>query len=346
MPEASPPPRRSGAWVGGVAVTAALLAWALHDVDLGVALAHLRRADPALLLVVVVVATLTFPLRTIRWRAILGAAPGRRLPWVPLWHATAVGFMANNLLPLRAGELARAYVATRLLPLRLSTTLASIGIERALDGLVIVGLMAVAIAAPGFPGQAAWGGLSLAGVATAVAALFGAVLLLSLLIVSRPAPWIAFFSRWAQRILPARLAGRAADVIEGLVEGLAVLRSPGRCAVVAGWSLVLWVVNAASFALCYRAFGLTAPPESALLLQGVIALGVAIPAAPGFWGVFEAAARLTLAAYAVDATAAVSYAVAYHASTFVPITLLGLYSLSRAQLRLRQIAHPAAPDAA
>jgi uncharacterized membrane protein YbhN (UPF0104 family) len=331
--------------VGGLAVTVALLAWTLHDVDLRAALSHLRRADPVLLAAVMAIATLTFPLRTIRWRVILGERDGSALPWTPLWHATAVGFMANNVLPLRAGEVARAYAATRLLPLRLSTALASIGIERVLDGLVLVGLMGVAIAVPGFPARGASADLSLGGIATVVGALFGAALLMSALVVHRPAPWIAFFTRWAGRLLPTRLAGAATRTVEGLVQGLGVLRSPGRFAAVVGWSLVLWLVNAASFALCYRAFGVAAPLESALLLQGVIALGVAIPAAPGFWGVFEAATRVTLVAYGVDATAAVSYGVAYHASTFVPITLLGLYSLSRAGLRLGQLAAPPAAGA-
>lgn len=322
----------------------ALLAWVLHDVDPHVALTHIRHADPTLLLLVVLVATATFPLRTIRWRLILRDVDGHRLPWNPLWHATAVGFMANNLLPLRAGEVARAYVATRVLPLRFSTAVASVAVERVLDGLVIVGLMALALAAPSFPGQVSLSGASLGRVATVVAAIFGLALVVALLVVHRPAPWLALWRRAAHAVLPAGVAERSTHAFEGLVDGLMVLRTPGRFAAVVAWSVVLWTVNAASFALCYRAFGLVAPPESALLLQGVIALGVAVPAAPGFWGVFEAAARLTLAAYAVDAAAAASYAIAYHATTFVPITLLGLYSLSRTDLRLGQLTAARPPE--
>src|SRR5439155_394373 len=83
--------------------------------------------------------------------------------------------------------------------------------------------------------------------------------------------------------------------------------------------------------------GLPVPPEGAFLLQGVIGFGVALPSSPGFVGVFEAATRVTLAIYGIDATRAVSYAVAYHLSTFVPITLLGLYSLSRLRLHLAEL---------
>lgn len=106
------------------------------------------------------------------------------------------------------------------------------------------------------------------------------------------------------------------------------------------WSLVLWLVNAAAFAVCFQAFGLEIPLEAALLLQGIIGFGVAVPSTPGFVGVFEAATLLTLTVYGVDSSRAVSYALTYHLTTFLPITLLGLWSLSRLHLRLRELQAP------
>jgi len=330
--------------VAGLVVTAALLYWTLHDVDPRAVLGHIRRAHPFLLMAAVLTATLTFPLRTARWRLILRDVDGHRFPWLPLWHATAVGFMANNLLPVRAGEVARAYVARRRLPVRFMTALASIGVERALDGLVMVGLLALALAAPSFPGHATLGGTSLASVTTGAAALFAGVLVVALAVVHRPARWLSLASRLAHRVLPPALADRLTHLAEGVVAGLAVLKHPGRFALAVGWSLVLWLVNAASFALCFRAFDLPLAPEAALLLQGVIGFGVALPSSPGFFGPFEAATRVTLALYGIGAEQAVSYAVAYHLGGFVPITLLGLYSLSRTHLRLGELRRAEAVD--
>jgi glycosyltransferase 2 family protein len=321
----------------GLGVTIALLAWALHGVDARALLGYLRRADPGLMVATIALATLTFPLRTIRWQLILRDVGGSSFPLRPLWHATAIGFMANNLLPVRAGEFARAYAAQRSLPVRFTTALASVGVERVLDGLVLVGLLAVSLAAPSFPRDAVIGGTSLATIARAGAALFGAILVLALLVVHRPAPWLALLRRAAHALLPARFAERVTHLAEGLVAGLEVLKSPGRFLGVVGWSLVLWLVNGASFAVCFRAFSLPVPAEGALLLQGIIGFGVALPSSPGFVGVFEAATRATLAVYGIDATRAVSYAVAYHATTFLPITLLGLYSLSRMRLHLAEL---------
>jgi len=302
-------------------VTLALLAWALHGVDARQLVGHLRRADPLLLTGAVVLATLTFPLRTLRWRLILRDVNGggTAFPLLPLWHATAIGFMANNLLPVRAGEFARAYVAQQQLPVRFSTALASVGVERVFDGLLLVGLMTLAIASPAFPGHARIGTTSVSGLATGAAAFFGAVFVVAVLVVHRPAPWLALLQRVTHAVLPTRFAERLTQIAEGLVAGLEVLKSPTRFAGVVAWSLVQW------------------PPEGAFLLQGIIGFGVALPSSPGFVGVFEAATRVTLAIYGIDATRAVSYAVAYHLSTFVPITLLGLYSLSRLRLHLGEL---------
>src|SRR6266545_4014635 len=256
--------RWRGAWLIGLVISVALLVWVLYKIDLSKVWTYAQHASGWLLLLTVVVATLTFPVRTIRWQLILRDGDSHRFPWIPLWHATTIGFMANNLLPARAGEVARAYVASRQLPVRFTTALGSIAVERVFDALVMLGLMAVAIAAPSFPAHALVGGRSLAAVAASGALAFGAILVIALLVVHRPAPWLGFFGRIARRLLPAAAAERVMHGAEGIVAGLTVLKSPGRFAGVVGWSLILWLKNAAAFAICFRAFGLDVPLEAAL----------------------------------------------------------------------------------
>ncbi|OLC08269.1 MAG: hypothetical protein AUH41_08690 [Gemmatimonadetes bacterium 13_1_40CM_66_11] len=329
--------RWRGAWLIGLAISVALLAWVLYKIDPRTVWADAQHANGWLLLLAVVVATLTFPLRTIRWRLILRGVNGQAFPFTRLWHATTIGFMANNLLPARAGEFARAYVASRQLPVRFTTALGSVGVERIFDALVMLALMAVAIAAPSFPAHALVRGQSVSTIAASTALLFGLLLVVALLIANRPGPWLAFVERFARRFLPVRAADRVVRASDGIVAGLAVLKSPARFAGVVLWSLVLWITNAAAFAICFRAFGLAVPLEAALLLQGIIGFGVAVPSTPSFLGVFEAATLLTLKLYGVDPNLAVSYALTYHLTTFLPITLLGLWSLSRLHIRLRDL---------
>src|SRR2546430_2093106 len=228
--------------------------------DLHELVGHLRRADPLLLLAAVALATLTFPLRTLRWQLILRDVGGKRFPLLPLWHATAIGFMANNLLPVRAGEFARAYAAQQQLPVRFSTALASVGVERVLDGLLLVGLMMLAIASPDFPGHATIGTTSVARVTVGAAVFFGAVLLVAVLVVHRPAPWLALLRRVTYAVLPERLAAPLTRIGEGLIAGLEVLKSPARFSAVFAWSLLQWLLQPAAVAPCLRALCPALPP--------------------------------------------------------------------------------------
>ncbi len=330
---------RSGfGWPGvlGLVVSVTLLWWALHDVDLSEVVGHFRAARPLAFAAFVVVATLGFPLRTLRWRYLL-RLDGQTLPFVPLWHATAIGFMANNLLPVRAGELARAYAANRLTQARFSTAMATIVVERIMDGLTLVALLALTTAAGGFTASTTVLGFTLGDIMKGAAALFAVVLIIAIGVVHRPDVAFGLLDRVVRRVLSAKWAMKVEHVLEGLLEGLHVLRSWRRLATVALLSIAVWGVNGASFWICNIAFDLQAPWTSGFLLQSLIAFGVAVPSSPGFFGPFEAVTRATLALYGIPAGLAVSYAVSYHLSTFVPITLLGLWSLSRARLHLADL---------
>ncbi len=107
-----------------VAASVALLFWALRGVRLADILQHVASAKPGPLAAAVALATLTFPIRLIRWRLLLRNERGQSYSASPLWHAVALGFMANNVLPFRAGELVRSYAASRLAGIRFTTVLA------------------------------------------------------------------------------------------------------------------------------------------------------------------------------------------------------------------------------
>ena len=259
------------------------------------------------------------------------------VPWLPMWRAVAVGFMANNILPARAGEVARAWILSRGAPVRMSSALASIVMERVFDTFAIIGLMSFALVSDTLPADVLVGGMPVRRLAATVGAVFAALLLVMLLVAWRPGPWLAALDGIGRRLLPERFAAKLADVGRGLVDGLSVLRAPGRLPGVAAWSLVLWLVNAAAFWLGFRALHLDLPFEAALLMQGLIAFGIAIPSSPGFFGVFEAVAIVALGFYGVDKDHAVSYAIVYHITTFIPITLLGLQALAQSQARLSDL---------
>lgn len=274
----------------------------------------------------VVLATLTFPLRLVRWRLLLRAEDGASYAPGPLWHAIALGFMANNILPFRAGELIRSYSAARLAPARFSTVISSVAVERIFDGLTVVALLAFALLGSDLPSSVAIGGTSIAQLAR-IAGIMGVVALLAAILVVA-APITA--ERLVRRVLThTHVADRIVDLIEGIRQGLGVLRSPARLAGVVLWSLVLWLVNALAFYIGFDAFDIPVSYAGALMLQGLLVFGISVPSTPGFFGPFEAVIVAVLALYGVSSSLAFSYAISFHVTTFVPITLLGLWSMAR-----------------
>jgi len=281
-------------------------------------------------------ATLTFPLRTVRWQYLL-RLEGEPIPFLPLWHATAIGFMSTNVTFGRAGEFVRAYAAKRLAGTKFTTAVGSIAVERVFDGITLVAFLVIASWAGGFGSQTAVGNLTLGAIGKFFAAVFSLALLVAVVFVRWPEPALRTMRSVSGSILPDTWANRLVETIEGLLEGLDVLRSPRRFFAVLFWSLIVWTTGAASFWLGFLAFGIEVPWSAALLLQSLLAFGVAVQFSPGFFGQFEAICRTTLAIYAVDTGPAVSFAFGFHLGGFVPITLLGLWSLSRAHLHLADL---------
>jgi uncharacterized protein (TIRG00374 family) len=234
--------------------------------------------------------------------------------------------MANNILPFRAGELIRSYTAARLAPARFSTVISSVAVERIFDGLTVVALLAFALLGSDLPSSVAIGGTSIAQLAR-IAGIMGVVALLAAILVVA-APITA--ERLVRRVLPhTHVADRIVDLIEGIRQGLGVLRSPARLAGVVLWSLVLWLVNALAFYIGFDAFDIPVSYAGALMLQGLLVFGISVPSTPGFFGPFEAVIVAVLALYGVSSSLAFSYAISFHVTTFVPITLLGLWSMAR-----------------
>ncbi len=310
------------------------MVWALHGVHFDEVVRHLRNARLAPLAAAVVLATLTYVIRLIRWRLLLRDTDGSALPALPLWHAVAIGFMANNLLPFRAGEVVRTIAASRLAGARFSAVLSSIAVERIFDGLAVVALLSLSLIASDLPPDVAVGGVSVRHAAQVAGAMGAAGLVAGLLVVAFPAA----AERAIRSVLPAgRMTERIIALIDGLRHGLTVLRSPSLLAGTVIWSLVLWLMNALALYVAFEAFDIQVGFLGALLMQGILIFGITVQLTPGFLGQFEAAIVAALALFRVPNDVASSYAIAYHILTFVPIIVLGAWSLARTPVALSDL---------
>ena len=140
-------------WRGGLGLvlSAVALYFAFRGIEFRTLASSVRHASFPFLVLSVVVATVTFPLRALRWRPILDPiAPN--LPFAPLFSATVIGMMVNNVVPVRAGEVARAYALSRSTPaVSFPSAFASLAVDRVFDVIVLFGLMFLAMLDPGFP---------------------------------------------------------------------------------------------------------------------------------------------------------------------------------------------------
>jgi glycosyltransferase 2 family protein len=331
-------------WRGalGIALSAAALWWTLRGIDFGSVMLHIRRSDPLLLVLSTAAATGIFPLRARRWRPILqSVAPD--LPLGPLWRATAIGMMVSNLVPGRAGELARAYALareTRRVPF--TTAFASVAVDRGFDAAVVLLLMFVAMLDPRFSAGAVVGGQPASRVIAGGAAFAGSVLAILFLMARFPNAVVRAYEAFARRLSP-RLEQRGSALLRTFLTGLGVLRRPALFAEVLWWTLLHWLLNAFAFWLGFLAVGIDAPFSAALFLQGLIAIGVALPSAPGFFGIFELFAKAGLTVYGVQDDLAVAWAIAFHFLSFIPITLIGAWYFVRLGLHMREIGAAAPP---
>lgn len=320
----------------GIAITIPLVWWSLQGVHIDQMLVQFRRARVVPFLAAMLLVTAAIPIRVLRWRRLL-ESDRATLRFAPLFHATAIGFMANNVLPARAGELARAYAARRLAGARFSTALTTIVVSRVLDGVTLFALLALATLMGWFSRDVVVSGVPVGRILTVAMIAFGALFVTALIAVHVPNLATGAVSGIARAVLPRRWGDRAVAGVEGILHGMNVLRSWRRFGVVLGWSLVVWGLNGAAVLLCFVAFDLDVPWHAAVVLQSLLNFGLVIPSTPGFVGVFEGLIRAILTVYGVEPNAAVSYALAYHFCTYVPVTLLGFWSLSRAHLHLSDI---------
>ena len=323
-------------WISvlGFAIAAFLIWWLFRNEDPAEVWKHVRTADPWLLLLAVAVTTATFPVRAIRWRYLLAPVqPGS--PFRSRFAAVCIGFMANNLLPARAGEIARAYSYGRLEPVPVATAFATVVVERFLDGVAILLLLLVALLSPGFPSGALPEAV-VAGMRGLTVGLAGALVLVSLLLIF-PKGTMDIAERLSGR-LPPRIARLLVSFTENTLAGLASLRGWRLVLPALGWSLGVSLLQSLSFWAGFFAFGIDLPFQAALLTNATVAFAIAIPSAPGFVGSFHAGAMLALTGvYGVVGTPALGFAFGWHLGSFIPITLIGLWYARQIGLSLRQL---------
>jgi uncharacterized membrane protein YbhN (UPF0104 family) len=316
-----------------LAAAGALLWLFLRNVDLRAVAVNITLAHPGWLLLTLVTMIVNLAIRAFRWQYLL--EPLGEASFGNAFRATAVGFAASTVLPARAGEVIRPYFLARHEQMSATGAFATIILERLLDVITVLVLLAVFVfgfgARVAATNPAMFAALKWAGGLAGAAAAGG--LAVAFLLARDPERVGALLARLEAR-LPSSLAGVLARVAERFATGLGLVRRPGRLAVALAWSFPLWLSIAVGIWATSTAFGLAIPFTGSFLMIALLVVGVAVPT-PGAIGGFHEAFRLGATTfYGAPDAAAVAAALVLHALSVGPSLLLGLAFAAQEGLNL------------
>jgi uncharacterized protein (TIRG00374 family) len=316
-------------WLG-VAISAVLLWWALRSLQLREVWLALQGAQYWWLIPGVAVYMLAVVARTWRWHYLL--RPLKSVSVRTMFPIVAIGYMGNNIYPARAGEVLRAYVLRKREGISISASLATIIIERAFDGIVMLAFVFLNLPElAGLKGDSGFIG-DIRTLAIIGAVLFLFAVLLFLLMAVFPEKSIGLVSKIIDRIIPTRFREKSRSLVERFHEGLASLRSPKDVLMVLVTSVIIWLLETWKYWFVMHAFSFSVSFFTLMLMNGIVNLATTIPSAPGYIGTFDAPGIKVLETYGVPGAVAAGYTLVLHAALWLPITLLGAYYMAREQL--------------
>jgi len=301
----TPSRKRGGALLAiGIASSAFFLWLVFRHADLHEVWDALKGADLGLVLLATVVMQGVYVAQGARWRQIAGTL---ELSVRRFYELVLAGVAANNVLPLRIGDLLRARWLATSASIPTGRALGSVFRDRVCDVIALVVALAVSIPAVG--GQRWVERIAVGGVVLlALLAMIGA----GAVVYSRIRPR----SRKDER---SRLRRLVRDTIDELASPI----GRRRIVVALALSFLAWGIWAVTAGLVCRSLGISLSPIELVFVTAVVNLGVVIPSSPGFIGTYQWLAVSALAAVGVGTEVAIAFSVLMQAVWYVPTTIVG-----------------------
>ena len=225
------------------------------------------------------------------WRWLFLLRPFASVRFSTMMEVAFVGFAAIQMMPLRTGEVARPYLLDRYAGISKSALFGTIAIERVIDGLVVSLLLTAALFTVSADRSPLVWGLRIIPLS-----IFVAALTLLVAFYFRPRAVKALI-RGLCRIVSQKLAEVAIGVLERFHAGLSALPSHRDFWAFVGMSILYWSINGVGFYLLARGCGIPLPVAGALAGMGCLAVGILLPAGPGYFGNFQVAVLTAIEIY-------------------------------------------------
>ncbi len=321
MPQVSTPPKSASAghwkWLVSIALAAALLYYSLRGVEWARVWTIIASARWEYFLASALILCVSSVLRALRWRILLNAEANLGV-WT-VFRANMAGYLGNNFLPARAGEVIRTLLISRRSNLSKTYVLTTALSERLMDVIALV--LASSIVLMGVHPKPAWmGDLSRS---MAVVAALGA-----LTVTVVPHTGNLLTNLLGRLPLPTALHAKLVGLSEQVLLGMRAFHNWGRFSGFVALTAAIWGCDAVAAMVGSRALGLNLSFSVAMLLLTGLGLGSALPSTPGYVGIFQFVAVSVLVPFGVSKDAALAYILITQAVGYVVVVLLGLPSFS------------------
>jgi uncharacterized protein (TIRG00374 family) len=270
---------------------------------------------PAMLIIAI-----SFIPRAIRWQYLLGSE--KKISIKSLFSVIMIGFMVNNVVPARIGDVARALLLGKKEGVSRSLSFGTIVLERIFDGIALIILFGIGLFFFPLPSWAR--GFGIMGLA-----IFGLGILSLILLKAKREVAINLLIK-TSALVSKKLSERMGYILHRFICGFESLGKPDHIFLILFWSVVSWLLFGLEFHLLFLSFGISNLPFYApYFVMAIVSLGTLIPSAPGYIGVFQAFCIAGLAFFGIEKGLALSYSVAAHIAQYIPVTIIGLFFLAK-----------------
>jgi uncharacterized protein (TIRG00374 family) len=301
-----------------VLLAAALMYFAVRGVDWRRVWEAITHAHWALIAAGSLLSCGSYFLRALRWRILLNAEG--RFSVGTVFSANMAGYLGNNFLPARAGELVRTWIISSKSMLSKPYVLTTALAERMVDAVVLV----------------AWGSVVLLGIhpkpkwlesvswTTTAIAVVG---VLAVAVVPHTGNLCERILQWVP--MPEGVRERLLRLTHQILAGLRVFHDVPRLAKFAVMTVAIWSVDVVAILVASRAFDLHLSASAASLLLCGMGLGSAVAPTPGYVGTYQSVTVTVLGPFGVSRDAALALALVSQAMGYVVVVMLGLPAILR-----------------
>ncbi len=326
----------------GLGISAILLFLVFRSIDIQKVWESLVQANFWWIPVAIGIYFLGIWVRTTRW--VLLMKPIKQCTTSRFFPIYVISYMANNILPLRIGDIYRAYIVGKKEKVSKGASLVTIGVERIFDGLTMLALLFGAVLF--YP---------VTDPKVKMAIQIGAIVFLSAILacyfIILRKNWAVWIFKQTLRMIPEPKHARCREIFDNFYIGLDSLRGMRDILAVMGLSLSTWLIEAASYMVVLWSFGFWGPLHVAISTMAMVNLMIIVPSSPGYFGPFEMACVVILGKTGYGGLTqftndiAVAYAIVLHVVVqWIPSTLLGLIYMWKEHISFNEIQIENEPD--